>query len=125
MKAELEELEKDFSKENLDELVKKNYEVVNENMKVQSEVVVNIQNAIDSEIQNQENKEANVMTDEEKLLKVPSQDCDSESSKSDSSILYGKEYLNTSQNTIASKVNTSLFSTDHYQHADPENECVS
>lgn len=48
-----------------------------------------------------------------------------EDNQSDASILFGKEYLNNSQQTIRSAANTSMFSGSHYRKMDPDGECLT
>ena len=44
-----------------------------------------------------------------------------DANKSESSILFGREFINNSQQTIRSVNNSSLFSKSHYGNFDPDN----
>ena len=122
MKAEIEKLENDFSKQTLDDLVNQQLAGSSVSMDDKPSDLNNGGVSLD-----QENKADNgVKRRGSNFLELPINELNSSgSNKSEGSILYGKEYLNNSQQTIRSLSKSSLFSNSHYGNFDPDGEWVS
>jgi hypothetical protein len=124
MKAEIEQLETDFSKQTLDQLVNQQLSTP------RSEVGSNFSDlgnddAVDGPDLGTPASAYRPRRTSDLLVVPTGKDFMEDDNKSDGSILFGKEYLNNSQNTIRSISNSSLFSKNHYRNFDPNGDCLS
>jgi len=124
MKAEIEQLENDFSTKNLDELLNNQFgKTGGSPVDKFSDIGDPFADGVDDQETNSEGANINRRSS---LLDTPlNSRSNVDSNKSESSILFGKEYLNNSQHTILSGRNSSFFSKSHYGNFDPEGDCLT